>query len=322
MRLAIAGGGDMGARLAATAAAVPGVEVAAVADPDVGRRDAVAAAAGCAGYADWHDLLRADDVDAIYIGLPHHLHAPAAVAAAERGLDILIDKPLCNTLDEADRMLTAAAEGGVTLMVGFSHRFHVELRSARDALRRGDLGTPLLASDVLVQGSLTTPSWYWSRDAGGGVLQLQAHHSFDRLAWLLDSPIVAVRAEVAGATAGLAESVATVGLRFANGALGSIALSFAHGYTGRAIVELVIQGTHGQLRLETWRSVEIETATTATVQRQTRDDWLYAELAEFVAAVSERRPPLAAGEDGRRALRCALAAAESAHTGRTVQLAP
>jgi predicted dehydrogenase len=320
MRLGIAGAGIMGARLLEAAALVEGVEITALAERDPARRQRLAATTQCAVFDGWEDLVEQAGIDAVYIGLPHHLHAQAAVAAARRGLHLLVDKPLCNTLAEADEILAAVQAGGVTLMVGFSHRFHVELQAAKAALDRGDLGTPLLASDVLVDSALDSPAWYWSRDAGGGVLQLQAHHSFDRLAWLVGSRIVSVRADSVVLPGDEVERVATVSLRFASGALGTIALSFAEGYDGRSVVELVIQGSHGHLRLDTWHSLEVDTATAAYVQRQQRDDWLRKELAEFAGAVREGREPLAGGSEGRRALECALAAAESARTGRTVEI--
>jgi predicted dehydrogenase len=314
MRLGIAGAGVMGATLVEAAQGI--VEVAAIAERDPARRRRLGAE-----YATWEAMIGQAAIDAVYIGLPHHLHADAAVAAAERGLHVLMDKPLCTTLEDADRVLAAVRAAGVTLMVGFSHRFHTELQAARAALQRGALGTPLLAADVLVDSAPNAPAWYWSAEAGGGVLALQAHHSFDRLAWLLDSPIVAVRAETVTLDGDEVETAATVGVRFACGALGTIALSFARGFEGRSIVELVIQGTRGQLKLETWRSLELETADAAVTQTQRRDDWLRKELREFADAVRERREPLATGEDGRRALRCALAALESSRTGQTVELA-
>lgn len=325
IRLGIAGGGIMGERVAEAAAALPGIEVRALADANPASRARLHERFGGAAFASWEELVASDAIDAVYIGLPHHLHAEAACAAAEAGLHILLDKPLCNTLEEGDRILAAVQRAGVRLMVGFSHRFHVELATARRLLAAGELGDPVVAVDTIVDSAPGGPGWYWDAAAGGGVVQLQMHHSFDRLAWLLDSPIVRVQASVhERAVRGDApvDVSAAVALTFANGAVGTSAASFVTGYDGDGIVELAIQGTHGHVRIETWQSIAVQTARSAFDQRQRRDDWLGAEVAEFAAAIRERREPSVNGRDGHRALRVALAVRESARTGMAVDVAP
>ncbi|MBB4660890.1 Gfo/Idh/MocA family protein [Conexibacter arvalis] len=325
IRLGIAGGGIMGERVADAAAALAGVEVRAVADANPDSRARLAERFGAAAFATWEELIAAGGIDAVYVGLPHHLHADAACAAADAGLHLLLDKPLCNTLEEGDRILAAVERAGVRLMVGFSHRFHVELATAKRLLEAGELGDVVLATDQIVDSAPNGPAWYWDRAAGGGVVQLQMHHSFDRLAWLLGSPIVRVQAELHEREVGPSGAVdlaAAVTLTFANGAVGTSAASFVTGYDGDGVVELVIQGTRGHVRLETWSHVEAQTARSAFTQRQRRDDWLGAEVAEFVAAIREGRDPSVTGRDGHRALRVALAVKESARTGSAVDVAP
>lgn len=325
IRLGIAGGGIMGERIAATAARLDGIEVRALADANPAQRARLAQRFACSAFATWEELVASGEVDAVYVGLPNHLHAAAACAAAEAGLHVLIDKPLCETLEEGERILAAVERAGVRLMVGFSHRFHVELATAKRMLAAGELGAPVLATDIIVDSAPDGPDWYWDRAAGGGVVQLQMHHSFDRLAWLLDSPIVRVQASVherALRGDAPADVAAAVTLTFANGAVGTSAASFVTGYDGDGIVELAIQGTHGHVRIETWRAIEAQTARSAFDQRQRRDDWLGAEVAEFAAAIRERREPSVTGRDGYRALRVALAAFESARTGRAVDVTP
>ncbi len=317
IRLGVMGAGLMGSRVVETALTLPDVEVAVVADSDPDRAARVAEPAGATVAAGFRELVTAEGLDAVYVGLPHHLHAEAIVAAADRGLHLLVDKPLCTTLAEADDIERAVEAAGVTLMMGFSHRFHVELAAARTAIARGDLGAPLLAADLCVEAAPATPDWYWRTDLGGGVLQLQAHHCLDRLCWLLDTSVDEVWANVASRQ-GDADDAATIGLRFANGALGQIGVAFGRHVRTAPVVELVIQGSHGLIRLETWSSVRIETRETAVVQTQQRDDWLRRELREFVDALRERRAPIATLADGRRALRYAVAAVESARTGRPV----
>ena len=82
------------------------------ADPDAERADRVAARAGCRALADYHEGLA--EVDAVIVATPHHLHAPIVMDAAQAGKHILVEKPLATTLDDADRMLQAVDEAGVS----------------------------------------------------------------------------------------------------------------------------------------------------------------------------------------------------------------
>jgi predicted dehydrogenase len=313
----------MGEKVAAAAADHPQAVVGAVAERDASRRAELESAFGCPAFSSWEEALDSDGLDAVYIGLPHQLHATAACAAAERGLHILLDKPMCNTLPECDRILDAVERAGVRLMVGFSHRFRDDVRRTRDAVRSGGFGTLMFASDLIVEASPKTPSWYWDPSAGGGVVQLQMHHSFDRLAWLMDSRIVAVRGElfrrqVIGSAAVDVAAAAT--LHFANGVVGTSAASFAGDYRTGGSAELLIQGSAGHARLDTGRSLEVHTAGRARREEVLHDDWLAVEVDEFVSSVAQGREPSVTGVDGRRALLVALALRESSATGAMVEV--
>ncbi len=119
------------------------------ADPDVARAEGVAAQAGsgCRALADYREGLA--EVDAVIIATPHHLHAPVVLEAARARRHMLLEKPLATTLEDADHMLAAVDEAGVTLMVGYTRHYQPEFRRLRALcavvprraslwLRRGD----------------------------------------------------------------------------------------------------------------------------------------------------------------------------------------
>lgn len=311
VRLGIVGAGNMGQRMATASSAVRGVRLGAVADPDPVRAEGLAAGLGVPYFTDGTAMAASGTVDAVYLAVPHRAHARAAIDALSAGWHVLVDKPMAETENEAVQMLGARDRAGTVLMVGFSHRFTSQLRYAKRVVESGELGELVLASDLIVEAITDSPSWYWNPE-GGGVLQLQAHHSFDRLAWLVGSPIVEVMARVRSSATSSRDDAAAVGVRFANGTIGTVGLGLQNGYASTPIAELVLQGTAGVLRIDTWQSVSVETAQRQVMEHTKRDAWLECELAEFIGAIRHGRQPLVSGEDGLAALRVATAARLSA----------
>lgn len=315
LRVGIVGAGIMGEKVAAAAAILDDVTVTAVADADAGRAAALAASTGADAHASTAELLAAGNVDAVYLGLPHHLHAEACVAALDAGVHVLIDKPLCNTREEAEAILGARDRSSAIAMVGFSYRFRAEWRAAREWIAAGRLGTVRLASDTIVEAQSRTPGWYWDAAAGGGVIQLQSHHCFDRLRWLLDSPFtrVSARTSTAAATPGDAEDTALIAAETASGALVGIELGFARAYTGPSHATTVIQGDRGHIVIDSvQRTATITGLDGDDTVTAAEDDWMAREIAEFVAACRAARAAPPTADDGALALAAALAAQDSA----------
>jgi predicted dehydrogenase len=145
LRLGIAGCGWAGRRHREAAAAVEGVAVTAVADADAEARAERAAEWGVDTYEGYGALVAEADLDAVVVALPHHLHEDAAARAARAGIDVLCEKPIARTVAEADRMLDAAAEAGVRLVVAESARYDPWTRAVEDLLADGDVGEPVFA---------------------------------------------------------------------------------------------------------------------------------------------------------------------------------
>lgn len=173
---------------------VGGMDVAADARRRFGRRYDVEV------YEDHQELY--DTVDAIIITTPNKYHEEYAVDAFERGLHVLLEKPLAHSLESARRIATAAAESDSLSMVGFNNRFANTVRIVRNRLRRGDLGevTHVEANYVRRRGIPGRGSWFTRRGiAGGGALIDLGVHAVDLALYLLEYPAVS---EVAGVTRG------------------------------------------------------------------------------------------------------------------------
>ena len=192
VRLSVLGAGIIAKSFMEAAPDVPELDVAVICDVVEDAARALAEPHGSAWRTNYRRVLEDESIQAVYIALPHHLHEEVAVAAARAGKHILLEKPMANSLDEADRILAAQKQAGVKLMLGFTHRFHSELETAKRLIDGGELGQVTLAVDVMTTGGLI-PGWFWQEnEAGGGVLHVNGARSFDRLRWLMGSEIVGV----------------------------------------------------------------------------------------------------------------------------------
>ena len=321
VRLGVLGAGIIAQSFMEAAPDVSELEVAVICDVAVEAARALAEPQHIDWVTDYRAVLEDDSIQAVYIALPHHLHEEVTIAAAEAGKHILLEKPMANSLEEADRMLAAQRQAGVKLMIGFTHRFHSELETAKGLIDAGELGRPTLAIDIMTTGGVI-PTWFWQKaEAGGGVLHVNGAHSFDRLRWLMGSEIIEVfaYAETYDSRKTVEDSV-VVAIRFANGAMGTTVHNWVTDLPVPFKCDLDIHGTGGAIRIDTWNSLEFSSAHHTWVQRRERDDMFQKEISEFVGAILQDREPCVTGEDGRRSLACVLAAYESARTGKPVRL--
>jgi predicted dehydrogenase len=173
----------------------------------VGRdADAVAAAAGQYGWAesatDWRAVLDRDDIDVVDVCVPGHLHAEVAIAALEAGKHVIAEKPLANTMAEAEKMVAtarAARERGVHSMVGFNYRRVPALALARRHVAEGRIGEVRQVRVSYLQDWLADDAapmtWRLRRElAGSGALGDLASHAVDQVRFLLGQEVTAVNA--------------------------------------------------------------------------------------------------------------------------------
>lgn len=321
VRLGVLGAGIIAGSFMEAAPDVPDLEVAVICDLVEASARALAEPHGIACETDYRAVLEDESIDAVYIALPHHLHAEVAVASASAGKHILLEKPMANSLEEADRILDAQKQAGVKLMLGFTHRFHAELETAKRLIDTGELGQVTLAVDIMTTGG-QIPGWFWQKEqAGGGVLHVNGAHSFDRLRWLLGSEIVEVFAYAQTYDARkTVEDSTVVAIRFQNGAMGTTVHNWVVDFALPFKCDLDLYGTGGAVRIDTWNALEFSNAHHSWVQKRQRDETFQKEIGEFVGAILEDRDPSVTGEDGRRSLACVQAAYESARRGKPVRI--
>ena len=309
--------------------AQPNGRVVAVTSSDLERGRQFAAEHGIPRAHDTVETLLADpDVDAVYISTTNELHQPQTLAAAAAGKHVLCEKPLALTLDGAREMVDACREAGV--MMGTNHHLRnaATHRMLRELIANGAVGRPLA---VRVFHAVFLPDflqgWRINRaDAGGGVILDITVHDVDTIRFVLNDEPVEVTAMTASqgmAADGLADAVMGV-IRFRNGVLAQFhdAFTIKHTLTG-----FEVHGTEGSLLgrdvMTQMPKGEITLRRGASEERvevSGHEDLYTRSVRNFTDAMLGRGEPSASGEDGIRSLAVALAAAESAQTGRMVAI--
>lgn len=260
LRIGVVGGGDIGLRNAHSARAAPNAAIAAICDLNPDIRRTMAREFSVPAVRDYADLLARDDVDAVLLSLPHHLHAPLAMQAAAAGKHVLLEKPLGVSLDDATRIVRACEQAGVRLSVNFSFRYRPAVQLARQFIRDELLGeiAGLQISFYHFKGARywaggftgrASGDWRASKDkAGGGLLILTVCHELDYARYCTGLDVTRVYSEYGtfGAKVEVEDAIA-VTLHLSNGAIGSVTAS-SH-WRAEPLDELRIWGTHGALRL-------------------------------------------------------------------------
>lgn len=274
---------------------------------------------GAAPFTDYREMIaRADlGLDAVDICLPHHLHADAIIAAADAGLDVLCEKPLCLTADEARRVNTAVKSAGITLMCAHNQLFLPTVAKAKELLDAGTIGT--------VYEVRTTDSFYndfdpanmgWRAHAatsGGGELIDTGYHPSYLMLHLAGAKPVEATAMLSThrLTFMEGEDSAQVLIRFDNGAVGQLVTSWAYQpatSTERfsAVGELGSLTSDGTTLSYRLRSGESETFAFEPVET------FAAEISHFADCLATGSRPLHTEDEGLQVLGMLLAAYESA----------
>lgn len=205
---------------------IRGAHLAAVCDVQADRADEMASRFDVPAYYDIEEMLKSDDIDVVSILTPSGMHAEHAIAAANAGKHVIVEKPMALRLEDADAMIVACDRAGVKLFVVKQNRLNVPVVKAREALDAGRFGKLVLGT-VRVrwrrdQSYYNQDSWRgtWAQD--GGVLANQASHHVDLLEYFMGD-VVSVHARASRALVDIeAEDTAIATLQFANGALGII----------------------------------------------------------------------------------------------------
>ena len=274
-------------------------------DVDAGRRDAMAAALGVETVATLDEGLRAQPKAAL-ICTPPATHLKLALAAAEAGSHLFIEKPLADRRDGVDALARAVAARGLVALVACNMRFHPGVRTLKNWLDEGAIGR-LLA--VHAEYGHWLPGWrpdadyrtvYSAhRDAGGGVL-LDAIHEIDYLGWFVGplAEVACLEAKVSDLDLDAEDTVALL-LRAASGAVATVRLDYTQRVKRRGCVVVGSEGTLvWESRGKSPETCVVERYTTAAGRWERQEQLVdfdapfRDELAHFLACLAGRERPL------------------------------
>ena len=259
---------------------------------------------------------------------PTPTHAPLIELAAAAGKHVFCEKPIDLDPAVAARAVAAAERAGITLQVGFNRRFDPSFRAVRAAIASGEIGT-LTMLRIVSRDPSPPPAEYVK--SSGGLFRDMTIHDFDMARFLLGEEPVSVTAVgsvlVDPAIGGVPDiDSAAVTLVTASGKIAQISNSrrASYGYDQR----IEVHGSTGMVRADNIHESTVELARTAGFERPPLMNFFierympayYAEVAAFVAAVNDGRPPQPDGESGLQALILAEAAVRSNAERRTVDV--
>ncbi len=340
LRIAVVGAGLVGRRhLEAIAGA--GQRVGAVVDPDE-RSQALAERFQAPRFTSLSQMIDAGVADGVVIATPNQAHVPNGLDCVAAGLPILVEKPLATDVADGARLVEAAENAGVAVLVGHHRRHNPLIRKAREEIEAGALGRLIAVHGMFW---LVKPDDYfeaaWRREEGAGPIFINLIHDVDLLRHLCGD-IVSVQALEAHAARGFAvEDTAAILLRFANGALGTFSVSDAipapwsweltarenPAYPASGQSCYMIGGSNGAMEVPSLRIWSHAGAKSwwAPIANRTppvgQDDPLVAQIRQFAAVIRGEEDPLVSGRDGLQAIRIVEAVKRSARTGDSVACA-
>lgn len=322
--LAVVGCGHIARRHATAAKALREIISLSFASRDLAHAEAYRSEfGGVAAYGSYEAAVADPTVDGIIVCTPHDQHLPTTLLAASHGKHVLVEKPIARTLAEANRMIQAARDAGVTLMVAENFRFMPAFRAAKGFITEGWLGA-LRQIHITAWGYRAHTGWRNSLTTmGGGTLIDGGIHYVDLLLQWGGQPTRVFALSPPNTLAGMeGEDTVSLLVEFTGGIVGFLSNSLAT----RGIPDFqwsTLTGTEGSLFVHhRGRFIWLRSRQGQRVRFFVRGDWrgYQAMLTEFVSAARAGHTPEMDGIEGRQDLALVLAAYESLKTGRPVEL--
>jgi predicted dehydrogenase len=306
LRIAVVGVGHLGRHHARILSTLEGAQLVAVVDTAPERAAEVAAATGARALTDFRELL--GEVDAVTIAVPTGLHRDVALPFLDRGIAVLVEKPMARSLEEADELVAAARASGATLGVGHTERYNPAVAAV----------LPLVTSPRFIE--VHRLGVFPDRSLDIDVVFDLMIHDLDIILALVGSDVESIEA-VGVPVLTSRFDIANARLRFASGCIANVTASRISRERVRKIrffqPDAYISIDYAAQEVEGWRLVPRD-GERPSIQGGPlpveRDEPLRRELADFVSAARAGTAPLVDGHAGRRALRLATQIAEKMET--------
>ncbi len=293
---------------------IDSTEIVAVCDINEEKAKQAAKKYNCKYYTDYKVMIESEKLDVVHILTPHYLHAPMTIYALGKCINVLTEKPMAITYEEALKMVEKAKECGKVLGVIFQNRYNPGSILVKNKLESGLLGKPIGARLIVSwhrsNEYYTKSDWRgtWEKE-GGGVLINQAIHTFDLLRWLINSEIEYVEGNIYNRTHNMieVEDAAEGIIKFQNGVLACFwAVTY---YTYNAPVELEIHCENGIAKIIKDKGIVqlndgrqfIAESSDKNKTKSYKEYWgtsHYKQIDDFYKALSLGKEPAVNGEEG------------------------
>lgn len=354
LRLAIVGTGHRAWAHIQVLKAIPDFEIAALVDPTA---PALAHAAALAGgspaqYSDYTKMLAElhGSLDGVMVVTPNFLHADVTVAALSHGVNVLCEKPMATTVDDANRMIAAAAKSGKILQIGQQNRFNPLYVKMSHLVRAGEIGDVEFVSGNIYRGDWYAQSWkymdpkthvatnwrFLTYTAGSSLLE-DGIHEIDVLHGMIDSKVVRVSAAGGNNVLKQRETIDHAGIvvDYENGVKFTFNFCLFGDNAGPVARQMVLAGTGGLMQPEGRQTVSIrkkgvkeprmldaaDSAPSAITAREAGPDQdlgTYRQHVAFARSIRTGEAPLVTGQVGKEAIKISLLAEKSLRERRTV----
>jgi predicted dehydrogenase len=343
VRLVVIGLGLIGKVHAKTLKEVPECDLVAVCDADEKGKQ-VAETVETKYYSNYQEMIEREKPDGAVLAVPNHLHAPVGVECMQRGLHLLVEKPIALTVSDADLLIEAGKKYHKQILVGHMRRFNPVVEATRDMVKGGQLGK-LIGATILLTG-LQPPdyfnSWKAFKAGGGGPVFMNLIHDVDTLMYICGD-VVRIYAEASNKGRNLeVEDTVTAALRLENDVLANIFLSdcvpstTSWQTTTREKNSFFYTPSNCYHFYGTEASLDFPHLKKWFYPDQSKLGWLHPisgeeihivpadpitrELSHFCKVVAGEETPLISGEEGKKTLEVILALKKSAEIGQPIDL--
>lgn len=328
VKVAIAGAGGIARRHLECLKAIPEVKIVAVTDVVLEKAQVMAAACGATAYGAVEPSL--EKADALYILTPPSTHRPLAVAAAQAGKHVFMEKPISISIEDAEAIIAVTKQANVKLMLAFNMRFRKGGLMFKDIMASGQLGK-VYNFWIHRMGPLGVSANNWRVDPNllSGVAIESMSHDIDQVRWLCGE-VKDVRATTFESRPDLPGYDTDINAAFtlANGTMAGLHVSWASplGHNARGLI-----GTKGSTMIDgpnmwDWQFLHTKTAEMAHESISVINDMLNTtdsyleESKHFIRCIENNQQPATTGEDGLKALRVSHAILRSSREGIVVKL--
>lgn len=300
MRVGVIGAGAMGQHHVRIYNELPGVELVGIADIDATKVNQLAAQYKIKAFTDYNELLK-QELDAVSIVVPTMMHRKVALDVIDADTNILIEKPIADTPENAMDIIDSANDAGLKLMVGHIERFNTAVMKLKEIIDSGRLGKVVSISTHRVGP-------YNPRIRDVGVIMDIGVHDIDVISYLHGMKATEVYA-VAGADIHPFEDHAAIILRFDDEHSGIIETNWLTPHKIRKLTAIGLKGVAYLDYID--QTVELHDEGWIRKAKIEKKEPLRNELQYFTDCISKNIQPLPSGEEGKYAIEIAMASIES-----------